>query len=407
MNNISKLIGKSIILYIVFTYIIYLFMPISSLHESNQKEYLTIIFLCYISICVYFASKRNGYIPLYKDNSNSILISNGNLTILLIAFCVLITLYLFDLVSSGVAQLSLSMGDNYAAMLEAEQHMNSFWGQIYTLLSPVRILVIVYSIYYYKRIGKVNQILTWILLFIFSMLTISKGQFVGIGNVAAIILVPLFFKAKHENSLAKFKRQGSIVLFVFIALFIINQFVRAEALGNDFVSSYDSECFFISVFGESIGGGILRLFSYFTHGYKGLNYCLQLPFEWTNGYGGSRALDGYIVQYLRVPSVFDDTYPMRVEHVFGYDCQKSWPTAFAWWASDFTFIGVGIWMYFITTTTINVVKDVFYNKSIWAMSFLYQLVILLVFLPMNNQVFQTRDSLIATVGTFILWKIFK
>jgi len=403
-NLINTRIGKFVISYLIITYIIYLFLPTVGMHTEDMHEMYTIIFLTLCCISFYCGCRsvpiRKQY---YFSKKSKFTLGNGTLAILISTFTIITFSYLGDMISSGVAQMSISMGDNYANMLENEMNFNSFWGQLYTLLSPFRVLLVTYCIVFFKSLTKFNFILLIGLLFSYLMLTISRGQFVGIGNVAVFISIPLLFKNWVEGNIGRFKKQILIIGVVFIALFIINQFARSESLGSDFASSYDNESVFFQIFGPKVGAGIIRLLSYFSHGYKGLNYSLQLPFEWTDGYGGSRALGGYMNQYFGLPTYFEATYPMRVLNAFGYDCQTSWPTAFAWWASDFSFPGVVVFMYFIGKLFCLVFRDACYYLDIVAISFLCELSILVFFMPMNNQAFQTRESLLITVFLFLAW----
>jgi hypothetical protein len=103
--------------------------------------------------------------------------------------------------------------------------------------------------------------------------------------------------------------------------------------------------------------------------------------------------------------MYNFTYPLRVKAVFGYDCEMSWPTAFAWWASDFSFPGVVVLLFFLGKLVCKVIRDSINSYSVISISFLCQLAILVIFMPMNNQAFQARDSLIATVVLFFLWVI--
>lgn len=401
---INSMIGKIVVCYIIITYIVYLILPIPSLHLSNQKECYTVIFLLFTCISFYLGTKS---VPIDINKSfitkSTFNIKQTTLTILLLALIVIILLYLKDLAAGGVAHISFSMGENYAAMIEAELSKNTRWGQIYNLVSPLRIILISYSILNYKEISFFNRCLLLLMIFSYLLISISKGQFVGIGNSIILIIIPLFFKCWRENKLKQFRNYIFIFVSVFAFLFILNQFARSESLGGDISVGISEDNYIYSIFGEKMGAGIIRLMMYFSHGYKGLNYSLQLPFEWTYGYGGSRALGEYFHQYLGLPSNFERTYPLRVEAVFGYDCQMSWPTAFSWWASDLSFPGVIFIMYILGRLYCKVVRDACYKSSVFAVAFLSELTILLLFLPMNNQAFQSRESLIITVCLFLLW----
>lgn len=397
-------IGKWVVSYLIITYIIYLLIPSNATFTKSTYELYTIVFLLCVCVSFYYGCKRVSIEKkLFSVDPSQFVLGETKIAMLVSFYTIVTILYLNDMVQSGFAQLSLSMGDNYANMIESEIKINSFWGQIYTLLSPLRVFLVTYCIVHFKKLSIPNICLLILLLLSYLMITVSKGQFVGIGNVAVFLAVPLFFMNWQEHRINRFKRQIVIIGITFITLFIVNQFARAESLESDIIDMYSADNIICQVLGTKIGTGVLRFLAYFSHGYRGLNYSLQLPFEWTFGYGGSIALSGYMQQYFGMPTFFEDTYPMRVLSTFGYDCQLNWPTAFAWWASDFSFPGVVIVMFFLGKLFCMVFRDACYHLDIIAISLLSELVIMVFFLPMNNQAFQTRESFLITFFLFIVW----
>lgn len=396
-------IGKIVVIYICTTYLLYYFL-LDGGGVKNTKEILTVIFLTFATFSFFLGCRS---VTIYKKTGDFIPKRNISVSVLVLLTSVLsldCIFFLRDLVNMGFAQLSLSMGDNYASYLSEAGGGHSFWGQLFVLLAPVRVFVISYSIFLFDKLTGVEKMLTIFLILVLAMSSIAQGQNVGIGNVLIYVIVPLFIRYYIKGKTQKLFRYLIIILLAFVAFFILNQLLRAEALGYDLADAIEGEnSTLVRIFGPRIGSGLHSFIGYFSHAYLGLNYCLQLPFEWTYGYGGSRALDQYLVQYLDFPSMFDHTYPMRVLQVFGYDCQQKWPTAFAWWASDMSFPGVVVWMYFLGRLVCSVFRDAYYYRNFYAIAFLCELAIMIVFLPMNNQAFQGRASLFITVGLFLLW----
>ena len=404
-GRINLKIGKFVVLYLIATYILYLFLPIKDFHSNDLKEIYTIVFLSFVCLAFYYGCKS---IPIEKQPITNIpsltIISPSVLWLLLIAVSADIWLYLLDLVKFGAAQFSFAMGDNYKSLLFNDQVMQtSTWGRLFVLFSPLRIFLIAYCVYSYSHLTKSLKYALYILLASNVFLGVSRGQQVDLGNVLIYIFVPYIIKTLQQGMERGLKRKAMIASLIFISFFIYSQLVRSNALEYDLSERYDENSLIFKILGKEIGAGLSSFFMYFSHGYKGLNYCLQLPFEWTYGYGGSRAFDQYVVQYLDAPSMFNDTYPLRVKAVFGYDCEMSWPTAFPWWASDFSFPGVVVLMYYLGRLFCKVFRDAYYNSNIYAIAFLCQLIILVFFLPLNNQAFQARDSFLITIVLFGLW----
>ena len=154
-GSINLKIGKYVVLYIIATYILYLFLPIKGFHSNDLKEIYTIVFLSFVCLAFYYGCKS---IPIKKQPITNIpsltIISPSVLWLLLIAVSADIWLYLLDLVKFGAAQFSFAMGDNYKSLLFNDQVMQtSTWGRLFVLFSPLRIFLIAYCVYLYNNIG--------------------------------------------------------------------------------------------------------------------------------------------------------------------------------------------------------------------------------------------------------------
>lgn len=371
-------------------------------NQGDLEEWRTVVFLAFASVAFYLGCRKEKIGSYHTSIGEGKVINSNIISISLIMMLIISLMYLRELISYGLATMSFNLGDNYLERLEVEITKNSYWGRLNNLILPFRILLITYCVLHYKTLGKFIRFEFIALLLIMVLDSLFRGIQVGIGNVMVYVIVPLFFAMHKENKRKQFNKIFLWSLLIFIVFFVVSQVSRATAYDVDMADKY-SDNFIVKTFGKKIGSGLLTLLSYFSHGYRGLNYSLQLPFVWTYGYGGSRAMNEYLQQYLNIQSMYNDTYPMRVKVVFGYDCEMSWPTAFSWWASDFSFPGVVILMFFLGILICRVVKDVLNSYSVVSISFLCQLVILIVFMPLNNQAFQARGALIATVLLAFLW----
>jgi hypothetical protein len=90
---------------------------------------------------------------------------------------------------------------------------------------------------------------------------------------------------------------------------------------------------------------ISMVWFYPTHGYCGLSYALQTPFEWTYGIGSSRGIQAYLKDHLGIDGVLERTYPFRAEDNFNWPALGYWWTMYPWLASDLTFPGVVVFMF--------------------------------------------------------------
>ena len=152
----------------------------------------------------------------------------------------------------------------------------------------------------------------------------------------------------------------------------------------------------------------ITLFSgYLSQGYRGLALCLTLPFEPSWGMGFSFKLMNDVSRWLSIPlAALENSYPIRMAYEYGIDAYSNWHTIFPWFASDVTFIGALIiivaFMYLWGRSWSESLKT---NNLFSALMFA-QLSILVLYIPCNNQLFQTRESIVTTIIIMLLWYSF-
>jgi hypothetical protein len=305
-------------------------------------------------------------------------------------------------------------GQTYRDGLDNAEKMEgtSIVGQIKTLFSPLFYLTNVFFIYFFFRINKY-----WCRFFI---LMISMKLVVGILSKGAqkdffdlfIIFSSIKFLQIYfdKSFLKKYIKYSIIGLVLVVTLFITFQISRMEAYNQlDYTGTYrmtlDRSSFLFSFFGDRLGLGFSLLIMYLSQGYYGLSLTLQLPFEWTYGLGNSFALSGYASQYLDIKDILQDTYPFRMDQTFGWPATRFWHTFFPWVASDITFPGVIILMYFIGIIyATTIVESIKYSNPL-SLTLFFFLNILIIYLPANNQLMQTREMTIGFIVILFVWVI--
>jgi hypothetical protein len=100
---------------------------------------------------------------------------------------------------------------------------------------------------------------------------------------------------------------------------------------------------------DAYSSGLIDLAAYVGQGYYGLSLSLREPFVWTYGVGHSRFFTWLAEKAVGLPkdSIGDQTYPARVQRDFGWDAGQRWSSLYSWLASDVSFFGVPIVMFFI------------------------------------------------------------
>lgn len=402
--NIS--LARGVILYLWITYFIYLLLP--SEKSVGINENYTIVFLLFVSIAFFLGCKS---IPVKSSSQvtrefHGLIVNEMLLQAFLIFSTLFTIMYIRDMLAQGLGSFSLDIGENYVTYQDSESRYNSIWGQFYVLSSPIRFFVLAYCAIVFKKIKASTRVLYFLFLISTFLHSLIQGKNVGLGYIVLIISVAYFLVCLKRHAFKQYKRIALIGGVVFVLYFVLSITTRVEAYGGSIEDQIiDPNSWLIKVFGTRGGLGITRLLNYFSHGYKGLNYCLQLPFVWTHGYGGAMGLESYLTQYLHVEPQLANTYPVRMEMVYGYSGLNSWPTVFPWWASDLSFPGVIIFMFFIGRFMCLLLRDSYcYSNQLATVLFSY-FFILIACLPLNNQILQTRPTFLTTV-VFLFLRVF-
>ena len=277
------------------------------------------------------------------------------------------------------------------------------------------------GVIYWEKLKKSYKIIFFIAVLVQLFSWLGLGTQKGIGDLIIQIMLLFFIREiafKHERKAKINLKLVAIVSSIFVILFIgylsYNQLSRATAYGftmqtivtmtniSNYVE-YDDNSILLAIIGKNGTQFVQSFYSYITQGYCGLAYCLELPFKWTYGFGSSRALQSYAKQYLGITEIEENSYLVRNEQATGWLAGQYWSTVFPWLASDLTFPGVVVFMYFIGWFFAFTWAFYCRTKNIVALVMICQLTIFIIYIPANNQIVQARGSLWATVALIIIF----
>lgn len=154
---------------------------------------------------------------------------------------------------------------------------------------------------------------------------------------------------------------------------------------------------------ESFQIYVESLVRYLCQGYYALSRCLLLDFDTTYGFGNSLFLGKNAESLFRLPNLQWMTYPGKLELAEGWGMLTLWHSIYPWIASDVGFPGTLAVMFLIGR---------FFAKS-WVYSIRYSdplsillcsyLLIMILYIPANNQIMQNGESSIGFILTFSAW----
>jgi hypothetical protein len=311
--------------------------------------------------------------------------------------------------SSG-AQAYLEIYSNYE---RNSGSLNVNW-LLSELVYPLQICSVAFTTYYFKSMKNWKRIVAVINA---ALLILTFGIMAGkqkiIGDVVIVVgFVGLVLLAQQRRKLLTFALlglTGSISLFALLGTLA----GRYSSVGINLSNINDKihplmhlkeNSALIDWFGAELGFSLIQLSGYFTNGYYGLSLALTLPFEWTGFIGNSYSLMVIYNRFFGGDFLLSHTYPARVGEIYGWGVSK-WHSAFAWYASDFTFFGTILFFFLVSFIYGRLWRDLLRRKNPFAVPLYSYLSIGFIFIPANNQLLLSPGGVLTLFSLSVLWML--
>ena len=308
----------------------------------------------------------------------------------------------------SIAKTISTMANTYSFQ-EDYVFMISVWILSYT--KWIRVVGLVLGSLYWKKRNKMQKALYVGTCFIIVMYnTLFLGSQKELIDLAIYVCIPILIRwAKQDKHFKLWQVLIIIVGFCAACIFLGSVINSRHQLwiklyNSNASTGADYSNWIYKLLPNSIADSITYLLSYLTQGYRGLALCLTLPFKWAYGMGSSFKLMTDVSRWFSIPlSMLEVSYPVRMEAAYNVGAYACWHTIFPWIASDFTFFGaiivVSIFIYYWAKSW----KEFLLHGS-WISAVMFtQLTIFVLYIPCNNQLFQTRDSIVSTLAIFLMW----
>ncbi|WP_203339118.1 hypothetical protein [Planococcus beijingensis] len=419
----NKVLIKVINLYLIMTIIYYFFGRYDWTIPSNLKLFIYLVLLLLALNIGYnfkyrFAiSHRNNHlynsVGFMKKERKVFLISCFSIIVFQIAWVITV------LGSFDISNIFSSLGENYYERLSFTTEESVFIMQLRTILWGLTLFAYPIGFIYFNKLTKVEKIIFLTTITIDILASLNMGVSKPIGDIVIILILSLLVKKgenKKTNNLfsnIKLFRNIAVLVISFIIIFGVIQQIRDDSTdtqASTFENPYSkfadlrANTIFDIMFlkNDTILKVVDRMGAYISHGYTGLAFALELPFENTYGIGFSRALIEYTEQYTSI-SVNENTYMERIEVEYGWPNGVYWPTAYTWFASAFSFWLLPFIMFFLGYIIKRVELRYREYGDIYSLALLSQLFILAIYLPGNAQIFQSRAALFGTLLLIFLY----
>lgn len=145
--------------------------------------------------------------------------------------------------------------------------------------------------------------------------------------------------------------------------------------------------------------------SYFTQGYHGMSLALTEPWTPMFGFGNSMFVVNFVSEHFF--DIDQYTYQMKIERDYGWDSDIHWASMYSWLANDVSFYGVILVMFFIGFVLALIYRDAVTTNNPFAKAGIFYFILMLLFIPCNNQIAQNPYTLFSFVFVIFSWVLSK
>lgn len=400
---------KLILGFLIFTEILFFVGPLDYIIPSRNSLFIYLIIVNVACFLGYRRGVRTYHFPKY-------LIINKNHN-KFISYCIIISFILlpFRIISlwgthsispieiiNHIQNAFQNPGDVYSDKLDL---VSGFPTYLCIIMSPVVYLTIPLCIFYYSRLQKIWKILALLLIIWEFLLPIGQGVRKGILDISMIIFFIYIAKKPHILLNVKLLRKYKLYIFTFCISFILYFiYSNLSRYGIDDAAvlieggTYNLKESYSYNINPVILSVICSIESYLCQGYYALGNALYSDFTYTFGFGSS----WFGINFMNRLGIdlLPYTYIGKLEKI-GIDPAINWHSIYTWLASDFTFIGVPIFIYFMGYLFSVSWLDTLIERSKYAPAMFILYAIMFFYSFANNQVFSL--SFIAFVVISILW----
>ncbi len=420
-----------IVLYLLFILLLYEIGPFAWVTEQPLYFYLLQFSYIFFIVLGYYAGIHSNWTCrrtwLDSDRRKLLKIIKPLIFFTIIIFCINVFreygYTVFDFrgllkdIQSGIQDMGAGYLRKYTQSLIGGSRTigGNFFSVFNYLWNFVEFNTILLGILYFKKLGWGTKILILFACSEIVVFYISVGTNIGVFRI--ILAVILFYilnilsrqrKKKREKRNAKKK---IVVITLTALLIILVYFVKTMRSRGGILywddSSYnigqiglDRDSIVFRVFPEELYIPIISVSSYLTQGLYGFALCLNIPWTPMFGLGGSLQFVDLLKKYFIDLTPY--TYQYKMEQ-YGWDSRMYWASAYSWFANDVGLVGVVVIMFILGYFLALAYRDSLTTDNPFARIMVYYFAIIFLFLPCNNQIFQSIYTFSGFITAFLCW----
>lgn len=281
------------------------------------------------------------------------------------------------------------------------------------VFGPFFAMVLPLTVFYWDRISRGLRFLAALSVAGTLAITIGMGTNKMLMDTVGVAVVMLLSGLAAKTIKISPSRKAGFALLLLGALagfsvfFASTQITRSGTpastgilAGTDIKADYNN--FLVKGLPEKLQVGILGASSYISHGYFGLSEAMDQPFVPMYGIGHSIFLCRHAWRITGNEAFLRGSYPARVSYG-GWSPDNFWFTIYPWIASDVTFPGTIIVVFFLGWLFALSWLDTLRGDNPFAVAFFAQLTIMFIYFPANNQCLQYGEGFFAFFWLLGMW----
>lgn len=322
-------------------------------------------------------------------------------------------IFWFESAIKGILNPGEAYNDKMSRVI-SDTSGNKVYNIILFMIAFTKSLVIPFTIFFWKKLGKLFRLIAVIAAILPLLSSLSNGTNKGVFDFAiflstAIILKNIYNRQTPRNVVKKSPVKLIIISLTIISLPVIYFSNTIGERGGDiqFIESQDP-LGKIKVTEKSVSLAQSSPFyytyswlgSYIVQGYYGFSLALEEKFDSTFGFGNSifvrRNIESITGLKLR-----ERTYQYKIRKNWGENSQ--WHSFYSYFANDFHFVGVGFILFILGMNMFLCWKSFLTSGNPFAGALMSLYTLLIIFMPANNQIFGFLDGFSGFMWTTLLW----
>jgi hypothetical protein len=281
------------------------------------------------------------------------------------------------------------------------------------IVGPFLVMVLPLTIFYWESLTNRLRILGLLGIAGTVVLFLAMGTNKAIADTVLLVPWMVFAAYKARTMRLKLKRIlifsvcATVAFGLFLAFFGVGMAARSGSPVITGVfpaagSTADTDNFLVRNLGDAPKAIVMGLDIYLTSGYYAVSLSMKEPFVPMFGLGNSTFVSRQFARVSGIASFPERSYPVRIEK-YGWDSVGLWSTIYPWLASDVSFPGALVLIYFIGRLFALSWLDTLGGENPFAVVIFSQFLLMLFYFPANNQLLQSGEGFAAFWITLALW----